>query len=138
MPTLTIPARNEYFELVKQFPLTSIRDEKALKVAQQFIDKILRLPKLKAGALAYLDALSDLVLAYESTHHVIPAPSDADLLLHLMEARGISQIELHRETKIALSTISEVLSGKRRFTKPMIAKLSAHFRVEKGLFAANF
>jgi HTH-type transcriptional regulator/antitoxin HigA len=132
------PVRDEYFELVKQFPLTSIKDEQALKAAQQVMDEILRLPKLKPGDLAYLDALSDLVLAYESTHHSIPNPSDADMLRHLMEARAITQIELHRATKIALPTISEVLSGKRRFTKAMIAKLASFFRVDKGLFAANF
>ena len=123
---------------MNRFPLTSIKNENDLKSAQAVLDEILKRPRLKQGELAYLDALSDLVLAYESIHHAMPAPSDADLLRHLMEARGITQAELHKATKIALSTISEVLSGKRRFTRAMIGKLSAHFGVNKELFAANF
>ena len=36
--------------------------------------------------------------------------SDADMLRHLLDAKGVSQAELHRETGISKSSISEVLS----------------------------
>jgi HTH-type transcriptional regulator / antitoxin HigA len=138
MRTLTQSERDDYFALVKKFPLTAIRSEAELRVAQKVLDDILAMGRLKKGAVEYVDALSDLVMAYDNAHHRIPAPSDADLLHHLMEARGITQTQLHEATGIALSTISAVLSGKRSFTKEVIARLSAYFRVDKGMFAANF
>lgn len=131
-------ARDSYLKLVRTFPLTSIKGEAQLKEAQAVIDRLLAQGRLRKGALAYVDALSDLVMAYENTHHPIPAPSDADMLRHFIEARGITQKELHEQTKIALSTISEILSGKRRFTRGVIAALAAYFDVDKGLLAANF
>jgi HTH-type transcriptional regulator / antitoxin HigA len=139
MRTLTRNQRDDYFALVQRFPLTSIRSESELRVAQKVVDEILKMEQRPTrGTIEYLDALSDLIMAYENTHHVIPAPSDADLLRHLIEARGITQTELHEATGIAMSTISEVLSGRRRFSKEIIARLSAYFKVDKGLFAANF
>ena len=39
----------------------------------------------------YLDALSDLVAAYEDEHYPIEPASDADMLRHLMEAKGVTQ-----------------------------------------------
>jgi HTH-type transcriptional regulator/antitoxin HigA len=130
--------RDDYLQLVKEFPLTSIKSEEHLDEAQKVMHRLLAKPRLKRGELEYLDALSNHVIVYENAHHAVGAPSDADLLRHLMEARGVSQSELHRETKIAISTISQVLSGKRAFTKDMIGKLAVFFKVEKGLFVGNF
>jgi len=93
--------RDDYLELVRKFPLTSIKDEAELKRAQAVMDRLLAQGPLRRGQLTYLDALSDLVMAYENTHHAIPAPSDADMLRHLMEAKGVSQKELHEATGIA-------------------------------------
>jgi HTH-type transcriptional regulator/antitoxin HigA len=123
---------------VQKFPLTAIRSESELRAAQKVIDDILRIGRLKKGTIQYVDALSDLVMAYENTHHAIPAPSDAALLRHLMDARGISQTDLHLATGVAVSTISEILSGRRKFSKEIIGKLSKYFGVDKGLFAVNF
>ncbi len=85
----------------------------------------------------YLDALSDLVAAYEDEHYAIEPASDADMLRHLMEARGITQAQLSRETAIPKSTISEVLAGKRPFSRQMIRKLADYFRVDVSVLAAN-
>src|SRR3954468_20669933 len=53
-----------YFALVKEFPLTHIRDDEHLKEAQEAIDQLLQ-EELDEGAQAYLDALTDLVEIYE-------------------------------------------------------------------------
>lgn len=129
--------RDDYLELVMQFPLTSIRSEKDLSAAQKVLDQLLAGGDLSDGAELYLDALSDLVSAYEDDHYEIPQADDADLLRHLMEANGLSQADLHRQTGIAKSTISELLSGKKTFTRKLIAKLSEFFNVDKGLLANN-
>lgn len=135
---ITGTARDRYLELVREFPLSPIKSEDDLKAAQKFMDRLFAKGQLTKGELAYLDTLSELVMAYENIHHSMPTPSDAALLQHLMDARGVKQSELHQATKIPLSTISEILSGKRYFTKKTISALAEYFQVEKGLFASNF
>jgi HTH-type transcriptional regulator / antitoxin HigA len=103
------------------------------------MDRLLAAGELEEdeGAVVYVDALSDLVASYEDTHHAIEPASDADMLRHLMEAQGMTQAQLSRQTGIPKSTISEVLSGKRPFTRLMIRKLAAHFRVHASVLAGN-
>ena len=129
--------RDSYLELVLAFPLASIRSEKHLEQAQNVMDRLLAKGKLDSGEELYLDALSDLVAAYEDEHHTIPPASDADMLRHLMEAKGITQAQLSREAGLAKSTISEVLKGKRPFSRQMIRKLAVYFRVDSSVLATN-
>jgi HTH-type transcriptional regulator/antitoxin HigA len=129
--------RDSYLRLVSEFPLASIRSDEHLAEAQVVMDRLLRGEELDSGAEMYLDALSDLVACYEDAYHPIEAASDADLLRHFMEARGVTQAELSRETTIPRSTISEVLSGKRPFSRLMIRKLAAYFRVNASILAGN-
>lgn len=135
---ITGRARDAYFQLVRTFPLTSIRSERQLRDAQQIMDRILAKGRLSAGEAAYLDALSDLVAAFEDVQHSLPPASDADMLRHLLESKGINQAELCRDTKLAPSVVSEVLSGKRPFSKHMVGKLARYFGVDKSVLVANF
>jgi HTH-type transcriptional regulator / antitoxin HigA len=134
---LQIPERDSYLELVQEFPLASIRSEAHLRAAQAVMDRLLAKGKLKGGQKLYLDALSDLTAAYEDEHHAIAPASDADMLRHLMEAKGVSQAEVNQATGIPKSTISEVLSGKKPFSRQMIRKLAAYFGVDVGVLAGN-
>lgn len=129
--------RDRYLELVAEFPLTSIKSDEHLSAAQIVLDRLLARGQLNGGDLAYLDALSDLVAAYEDEHHAIHPPSDAEMLRHLLEAKGITQSELSRATRIAKSTVSEIVSGKRPFSRSVIRKLADYFRVDVGVLAAN-
>lgn len=134
---LTGKSRDSYLELVLDFPLASIQSDNHLDAAQQVIDRLLAQGKLDQGAATYLDALSDLVAAYEDEAHPVPPPTDADLLRHLLEARGISQVQLSREAGLPRSSISEVLAGKKPFSRQMIRKLAAYFDIDPGILAAN-
>lgn len=89
------------------------------------------------GEEIYLDALSDLVGAYEDEHHAIEPASDAEMLQHLLDAKGIPQAQLSRDTDLPKSTISEVLKGKKRFSRKMIHKLEEYFQVDASMLAAN-
>ena len=129
--------RDAYLGLIQAFPITSIRSEDDLEAAQEVIDRLLAAGKLRSGEELYLDALSDLVAAYEDKHYPIEPASDADMLRHLMEAKGINQTELHHSTNIAKSTISEVLSGKITFSRQMIRALAKYFNVDTSILAAN-
>ena len=129
--------RDAYLELVMEFPLTSIQSEEHLAAAQEFMDDLLTKGKLSHGEELYLDALSDLVGAYEDEHHPIAPATDADMLRHLMDAKGVTQVEVSQDAGIPKSTISEVLSGKRPFSRQMIRKLADYFKVDLSVLAAN-
>ncbi len=129
--------RDSYLELVLAFPLASVRSEQHLDEAQKVMDRLLAKGKLDDGEEMYLDALSDLVGTYEDEHHPIKPASDADMLRHLMKAKGVTQAQLSRSTSISKSTISEVLAGKKPFSRQMIRKLAKYFNVDVSVLAAN-
>ncbi len=129
--------RDDYLHLILEFPLTSLKSEKQFNEAQKVIDRLLVKGKLSSGEEMYLDALSDLVAAYEDVHYPIEPASDAAMLRHLMEAKGITQADLHRDTQLAKSTISEVLAGKKPFSRQIIRKLAKYFKVDVSMLAAN-
>jgi HTH-type transcriptional regulator/antitoxin HigA len=129
--------KDSYFDLIEEFPLAAIRSEAHLRAAQVVMDVLLSKRKLDEGESLYLDALSDLTAAYEDEHYAIEPASDADMLRHLLGAKGVTQIELHRATKIPKSTISEVLAGKKPFSRQMIRKLAEYFEVDVAVLAGN-
>ena len=129
--------RDTYLELVLAFPLASIKSDEHLAAAQEVMDRLLAKGEIEDGEEMYLDALSDLVGAYEDEHYSIAPASDADMLRHLMEAKGTTQAELSRDTKIAKSTISEVLAGKKPFSRQMIHRFAGYFKVDVTVLAAN-
>jgi HTH-type transcriptional regulator/antitoxin HigA len=129
--------RDSYLELVLDFPLASIKSEEHLAEAQRVMDELLARGTLDDGQAMYLDALSDLAGSYEDEHHVIEPASDADMLQYLMDAKGVSQVQLSRNAGLPKSTISEVLAGKKTFTRQMIRKLADYFHVDVGVLAAN-
>ena len=137
MKLLNKRQQDTYLKLVQELPLVSIKSEEHLDAAQAMIARLTDKKKLDGGEQAYLDALSVLVVVYEDQHHPIPAASDADLLRHLMEAKGVTQIQLHNDTGLAKSGISEVLAGKKPFSKNMIAILADYFHVPASVFVAN-
>lgn len=130
-------SRDSYLELVLDFPLASIKSDEHLAAAQRAMDGLLARGKLDEGEDTYLDALSDLVGAYEDEYHAIEPASDSDMLRHLMEAKGVTQIQLSRDTGLSKSTISEVLARKKSFSRHMIRKLAEYFHVNVGMLAAN-
>lgn len=126
-----------YLGLVQRFPLISIRNESQLRAAQAVIDDLFGRGEPDAGTAMYLDALGDLVAAYEDAHHEIGPASDADLLRHLMEAKGVCQADIHKATGVPKSSISEVLSGKKPFTRSMIRAFAEYFGVGPVVLAGN-
>ena len=75
--------------------------------------------------------------SYEDEHFPLEPASDADMLRHLLDAKGVSQAQLHRETGISKSSISEVLAGKKSLSRPMMCKLASYFPVDVSVLAAN-
>jgi HTH-type transcriptional regulator/antitoxin HigA len=135
--SFTGKVRDAYLELVMKFPLASLKSEGQFQDAQAVIDGLLAKGELSVGEEIYVDALSDLVATYEDAHYPIEPASDADMLRHLMEAKGVTQAELHRDTGLAKSSVSEVLAGRKAFSRQMIRKLADYFKVDVGILASN-
>lgn len=128
-------ARDRYLDLVMRFPLRPLRSSKDLDEASAMIHRLLDCGNLDEGEKDYLDVLSDLVAKYEEEHHPIPPASDADMIRFFLDLRDLNQAELARRTKIAESTISAVLSGKRRLNRLQIGILAEFFQVDPGVFS---
>lgn len=125
---------DSYFRLVRRFPLLAIKTQSDLAAAQRMIDDLLQ-RKLDAGGEQYLDALGDLVIAYEDKHVPIPDASAGDLLRLLIEANEMTQAELSRRAAIPRSVICEILAGHREISKRAMARLGALFRLPPAAFA---
>src|SRR5947209_2948470 len=126
--TVSQKGRDRYLELVKQFPLTHIRDDRHLDTAQKVIDQLLQ-KALDKGSQEYLDVLTDLVEIYEDQHHAIPDAAESDVLRELMRANCLTQASLAKKVGISQSTISSVLSGTRSLTKEQVVALARLFHV---------
>jgi len=128
-------SEDRYLELVRRFPLRPLRSDNDLDAAVQVIDSLLDRDDLSPPEQDYLDVLSDLVEAYEDEAVPINPVTDADMLRFLIENRRTTQAEVAKQAGIAESTISEVLSGKRKLNRGQIGKLARFFHVEPGAFA---
>ena len=125
-----------YFALVKQHPLTSISNEMELDAAQAVIDSLLR-EDLDDGGLAYLDALSDLVIVYEQEHHAVAPLPPHELMAHTLGERSMSQADLARATGLAKATVSDLVSGKRPFTVKQMHAVAGVFGLPGTVFMAK-
>jgi HTH-type transcriptional regulator/antitoxin HigA len=78
--------------------------------------------------------LSDLVEKYETTHHPIPDASPVEMLKFFIEDRNTNQRAVALRSGIAVSTMSEILAGRRRMNLEHMHKLAAFFKVDVGVF----
>jgi HTH-type transcriptional regulator/antitoxin HigA len=125
---------NGYFELVRRFPLRPIRSEAELEKATEVIDDLIAHPSLRPDESDYLDVLSDLVGKYERVHHPIPDASPAQMLEFFIEDRQTNQRTVAVSSGIAISTMSQILSGQRRMNLDHMERLARHFKVDVTAF----
>ena len=129
--------KDRYFELIQQFPLRPIRSDaeldEAIAILDILLDQLDQSPWSKDEK-DYVDILSDLIERYESEHIKIERPSAPEMLQFLIEAKGVTQAQVAKDCRIAESTISELLARTRKLNRNHIAKLSAYFHVEPGVF----
>jgi len=80
-----------------------------------------------------VELLTFLIEDFEQKEYALPTAGPATILRHLMESKGLRQVDLVDVFGTA-SVVSEVLSGKRELSKTHIARLSERFRVSPALF----
>jgi len=128
--------RNHYLELVQAFPLKHLRSDRELADAIKVINSLIIRSDLARGEQEYLDVLTDIVERYETENCPMDPVSDAEMLRHLIDARGVTQAKLSADVEIPMSTISEVLHGKKKLTRRHIGILAGYFGVGPDVFLA--
>ena len=126
---------DRYQELVQEFPLRPLRSDRQLDRAGRIVFRLAAQKSLSRGEQDYLEVLSDLIEKYEDEHHGIDTTlSGRDALKYLIEENDLTLSRLAAETQIKVSTLSEILGGKRELSLNHVRKLCAYFRVDPGLF----
>lgn len=98
------------------------------------IDRLLVRDELAGDEQDYLDVLSDLVEKYEDQRYPIERVSGVDALRHLVDSSGKTRATVAVEAGLPESTLSEVLSGRRRLNTRHISILARYFRINPGVF----
>ncbi len=82
---------------------------------------------------AALDLMVRLIQDYEGKNYPLPDPSPTEMLVYLMERRGLKQADLLPIFK-SRGYASDVLNGKRGISKALARQLAAFFGVSAELF----
>jgi HTH-type transcriptional regulator/antitoxin HigA len=90
------------------------------------VEKLLDKGTAEEGAV--LDLMVRLVTAYEEERYPLPRFSPRDMLLYLMEQRGLRQADLLPIFK-SRGYASDVFNGKTAISKTHARRLAEHFRV---------
>ncbi|MCX7346940.1 MAG: hypothetical protein NTU78_14585 [Alphaproteobacteria bacterium] len=137
MKTKTQKIRDSYFDLVRQFPLVSLKSKEQYESALEFLKTlaIRNESSLDEGEKAYLDALTQFVGDYEDKHlrAEIGQMKPLDALKYLMRENDMKPIDLGSLLGNR-GLASQILHGKRALSKTHIRLLSERFKVEPGLF----
>lgn len=131
--------KDSYFELVKEFPLRKITGPGEHRQALAVVARFAGHEKVDEGIVDYLGVLTDLIAAYEiRAGHAIDTSEigAADVVRHLMAENNLTISGLAREISVGQSNLSEMLGGKREWSKAAIRGLSERFALNPMLFLA--
>jgi len=128
--------KDEYFELVKMFPLKSIRTYEQLDEATWMLARVLGDEPLSSGAEDYADALTSLIREYEHRQPKVDYPeiTNLDIIRHILDEHQFSQKQFAQILGISESAAGMILTGKRDLTKSHRAKFSARFGLPPSVF----
>ena len=74
-----------------------------------------------------------LIKDYEEEHHPLPDPSPQEMLVYLMEQRGLKQADLLPLFE-SRGYVSDVINAKRAISKVHARQLAEFFKVSADLF----
>jgi HTH-type transcriptional regulator/antitoxin HigA len=132
----SVAATDTYFELVKAYPLRSLKSRAEHRSAVEVLSRLAIQGVDDEGSLQYMDTLAQLIDDYERDNgmkrdvsHVTPVM----VLRHIMEERGLT-VSMLGKIVGSQGTLSDVLAGRRQLSKAMIRKLADHFGVSPAVF----
>jgi HTH-type transcriptional regulator/antitoxin HigA len=131
----SVPTGDRYLDLVRECPLRVIRSESEHGQAITMLDHLSDLGNDRTSdETEYLLSLSVFVKKYEDEHHLMPPVSGVDMLRYLLETHNVTQSAVALATGLAVSTVSEILAGKRKLGLKHIAELARFFGVKQAVF----
>jgi HTH-type transcriptional regulator / antitoxin HigA len=105
--------------------------QRAIEVVNRLLDR----RALTAEEDDYLDVLGLIIADYEDSLYEHPEFTPVERLRHLMEEHALSQAELVRRAGIAVTSLSDILTGKRQISPRIRAKLADCFGVSASFFS---
>jgi antitoxin component HigA of HigAB toxin-antitoxin module len=139
MPLKSREVQDSYFELVKEFPLRKIASADENRRALAMVSRFAGRERIDQGTEDYLAVLTDLISEYERRAGFAVDTSNvsaAEVVRHLMGENGMTISGLARRIGVGQSNLSEMLSGKREWSKTAIRGLSEQFSLNPMLFLA--
>jgi HTH-type transcriptional regulator/antitoxin HigA len=109
----------------------TFRSGRAIAVINGLIDR----PRLDADEKDYLEVLGLLVADYEDSIYDHPDFTPVERLRYLMEEHSLTQAALARRAGFAVTSLSEILNGKRRISPTIRARFAECFGVASSFFA---
>ena len=125
----------EYLTLVRAFPPRPIRGDHEHGRAVEVVNGLLDRPALTAEEEDYLDVLGLLIAEYEDSIYEHPESTPLERLRYLMEEHALTQAELARRAGVAVTSLSDILNGKRRISPRVRAKFAECFGVSASFFS---
>ena len=139
MPVKSRKLRDSYLDLINEFPLRKIRDAREHQQALVVLGRYAGRPKLDDGVIDYLGVLGGLIAEYEVRAGLtidVSGVDAGDIVRHLAAENGLTISGLAREVGVGQSNLSEMLSGKRNWSKKVIKSLCERFSLNPMLFLA--
>lgn len=128
---------DDYFELIKRFPLRPIRNRAEYDLAINLLGELVGRADagLSDGESDYTDMLSEIVTAYDRKHFPLNTRlTPLQALKFIMEETGMRTTDLGRLLGSGAGQASMILNGKRQLSKANIRTLADHFKVSSDLF----
>jgi HTH-type transcriptional regulator/antitoxin HigA len=129
---------DSYLKLIHEFPLRPLRNDGDYESATAVAEKLYLRSEddLDAGERDYLDALDEFIAAYDRQHFSLGKDDRTPLqrLKYILAESATSPSALREILGCSQSLVSMILSGNRELSKDNIRSLSAHFKVDAGLF----
>jgi HTH-type transcriptional regulator/antitoxin HigA len=124
-----------YLALIRAYPPRPIRSDDEHRKAIAVVDGLIDRPTLNQDEEDYLDVLGLLIADYEDSIYEHPSFTPADRLRHLMEEHSLTQAALARRAGVAVTSLSDILNGKRQISPKVRAKFAECFGVSTTFFA---
>jgi len=130
--TITLD-RAIYTSLLAEYQPQIITNDAEYNRALESIERLMARVELTSEEVSLLKLLSTLVEIYEDTQVPVEPSCPQDILLHLMEARGLKQADIIGIIG-SKGVVSEIVNGKRSISKAQAKALGEFFHVSPALF----
>jgi len=138
MKTSPRKTRDSYMELIRRHPLRHLRTTAEYAAASKVLQSLVMRDEktLDDGENDYLEAMEDLIDAYDDKHGTLNADhgTPTSRLNYLLEQNKLTMIDLSKLLGVSPALASMMMSGQRAISRASAKKLGERFRVDPGLF----